>query len=392
MAQPAVQRNATSRAVSHSRPVERVPLGWLDHRDPGLLAELVDAVARVAEAGDFTLGLEVERFEREFAAFCGTSHAVGVSSGTDALVLALRALGVGAGDEVVVPANSFIATAEAVSAVGATPRFTDVDPETSTVTARHVQAAIGPRTRCIIAVHLYGRTVALDPILALGRDAGIPVIEDAAQAHGARWRGRRVGSLGACGCFSFYPAKNLGAWGDAGAVVTGDAHLADRVRLLRSHGERPRHRHRIVGMTARLDSVQATVLRVKLRRLDAWNLRRRETARALTGALAGAGVELPPPPSPGGDHVYHQYVIRTRDRDALRAHLRARGIATAVHYPVPIHRSDAYAPLGYRPGSRPVAEALAETVCSLPVHHGVTEADVERIAAAVHEFARVAAR
>jgi dTDP-3-amino-3,4,6-trideoxy-alpha-D-glucose transaminase len=293
---------------------------------------------------------------------------------------------------VVVPANSFIATAEAVSAVGATPRFADVDAETCTVTADHVRAAMGPRTRCIVAVHLYGRTVALDPILTLARDAGIPVVEDAAHAHGARWRGRRVGSCGACGCFSFYPAKNLGAWGDAGAVVTSDAALADRLRLLRSHGERPRHRHRIVGTTARLDSVQAAVLRVKLRRLERWNERRRATARALTTALAGAGVALPPPPPPGGDHVYHQYVIRTGDRDGLRAHLREQGIATAVHYPVPIHRAEAYAALGYRPGSLPAAEALAGTVCSLPVHHGVTAEDVERIAAAVQELAPAGAR
>jgi dTDP-3-amino-3,4,6-trideoxy-alpha-D-glucose transaminase len=368
-------------------PPDGVPLSWLDHRDPELLAELLSAVAKVAREGTFTLGEEVESFEREFAAYCGTEHAIGVSSGTDALALVLRALGVGAGDEVVVPANSFVATAEAASLVGASPRFADVDPETGTVTAERVNEAIGPRTRCVIAVHLYGRTAELGPILRLARDAGVPVVEDAAQAHGARYRGRRVGSIGICGCFSFYPAKNLGAWGDGGAVVTNDSDLADRVRLLRAHGERPRYRHRIVGTTSRLDALQAAVLRVKLRRLDGWNERRRSTAHALREALAGSGVTSPPPPRAGRDDVAHQYVVRADDRDRLRAHLSRSGIASAVHYPVPIHLSEAYAGLGHGPGSFPVAERLSQTICSLPVHPGVGEQEIERIASAVHAFA-----
>lgn len=379
---PTSVRSATPAASG----LEPVPLCWLDHRDPELLAEVLARIAELARRGTFTLGEEVDRFEREFAAYCDAEHAIGVSSGTEAIVLALRALDVGAGDEVVVPANSFIATAEAVSLVGATPRFADVDPVTRTLTAQSVEAAMGPRTRCIIPVHLYGRTVELEPILALARQAGARVVEDAAQAHGARYGGRRVGSIGDCGCFSFYPAKNLGAWGDAGAVVTGDAELADRVRLLHAHGERPRHHHRVVGTTARLDALQAAVLRAKLRRLDGWNARRRSTARALGEVLAGSAVEIPAPPAPGGDHVFHQYVVTTPDRDGLRAHLDALGIATGVHYPVPIHRSEAYAGLGYRAGSLPVAERLAGTVCSLPVHPGVGEPEIDRLATAVHAF------
>jgi dTDP-3-amino-3,4,6-trideoxy-alpha-D-glucose transaminase len=364
-----------------------VPLSWLDHRDPELFDELLAAVAAVAREASFTLGGEVEAFEREFATYCGTAHAVGVSSGTDALVLALRALGVRSEDEVVVPANSFVATAEAVSLVGATPRFVDVDPDTCTLTRRLVEDAIGPRTRAIVPVHLYGRTVDVAPILALARKAGIWVVEDASQAHGARYRGRRVGSLGVCGCFSFYPAKNLGAWGDGGAVVTSDPELDDRLRLLRAHGERPRHRHRIVGTTARLDAIQAAVLRVKLRRLDGWNERRRSVARALDSALAGSGVALPAPPASDGDHVFHQYVVRAPGRDRLRTWLDRCGIATGVHYPVPIHLTEAYAALGHRPGSFPVAERLAATVCSLAVHPGVAPEDVERLAASIQAFA-----
>jgi dTDP-4-amino-4,6-dideoxygalactose transaminase len=370
-----------------------VPLTRLDNSDPELLEELLEAVARLARRAAFTGGEEVDRFEEELAIYCGTLHAVGLSSGTEALVLALRALGVGPGDEVVVPANSFIATAEAVSLVGATPRFCDVDPDTALVTAALLEPLIGPRTRCLIPVHLYGRTVELDPILALAGAAGIPVIEDACQAHGAMLDGRRAGSLGACGVFSFYPAKNLGAWGDAGALVTDDPQLADRVRLMRSHGERPRYHHRIVGTTARLDAIQAAILRVKLRRLEGFNDGRRRVAGALTAALAGGPVEMPAPVAGGGDHVYHQYVVRTSERDALREYLTARAIATGVHYPVPIHRTQAYAPAVGEPRSLPVCESLAERSCSLPIYPGMTLGEIARVAEAVHDFAefRVAA-
>jgi dTDP-4-amino-4,6-dideoxygalactose transaminase len=361
-----------------------IPLTRLDNADPALLEELLAEVERVARSAAFTLGAEVEAFEEEFAAYCGSRHAVGLSSGTEALVLALRALGVGPGDEVVVPANSFIATAEAVTLAGATPRFVDVDPATALVTAELLEPAIGPRTRCLIPVHLYGRTVEMDPILALARDARVYVIEDACQAHGALIGDRRAGTLADAGCFSFYPAKNLGAWGDGGALVTGDDAIADRVRLLRSHGERPRYHHRIPGTTARLDALQAAILRVKLRRLDAANSGRRHVAAVLSAALDGAPVRRPAPVRGAGDHVFHQFVVTTPARDALREHLAAHGIASAIHYPVPIHRTEAYARADGP--SLPVAESLAEQSCSLPMHQSLSAEEIGVVAAAVHDF------
>ncbi len=366
-----------------------VPLTRMDNADPELMEELLVEVERIARSAAFIGGPEVEAFEDEFAEYCGTAHAVGISNGTDALALALRAMDIGPGDEVVVPANSFIATAEAVTMVGAAPRFVDVDPETALVTAELIEPAIGPRTRCLMPVHLYGRTVDLDPILALARENGIRVLEDACQAHGALLGGRRAGSMGDAGCFSFYPAKNLGAWGDAGALVTNDATIADRVQLLRSHGERPRYHHRMPGTTARLDGIQAAVLRVKLRRLEAANEGRRRVGAALTEALAGAPVKPPALPAPGYDHVYHQYVVETDTREALRDHLAARGVATAIHYPTAIHRTEAYASAGMGPGSAPVAERLAEQICSLPMHPSMDDDEIALVAEAVHEFAAV---
>ena len=364
-----------------------IPLTRMDNADPELFGELLDVVEDVARRAAFTLGEEVDAFEAEFADYCGTEQAVGLSSGTEALVLALRALDVGPGDEVIVPANSFIATAEAVTLVGAVPVFVDVDPDTALVTAAHIEPAIGPRTRCVLPVHLYGRTVDLDPIMELAQAAGIAVVEDACQAHGALLHGRRAGSIGHAGCFSFYPAKNLGAWGDGGALVTNDEQLADRVRLLRSHGERPRYHHRVPGTTARLDALQAAVLRVKLPRLEAANEGRRRVAASLSAALSGGPVRTPCATPAGHDHVYHQYVVVTDDREALRQHLADAGIASAVHYPVAIHRTGAYESLGMGSGSLPIAEALAERVCSLPMHPSMTDDEIARIGAAVHQFA-----
>jgi dTDP-3-amino-3,4,6-trideoxy-alpha-D-glucose transaminase len=364
----------------------RLPITRLDNADPPLLAELLGVVERVASAGAFTLGAEVEAFEAEFAAYCGSPHAVGVSSGTEAIALALRALGIGPGDEALVPANSFIATAEGVSLAGATPVPVDVDPSSHLMTADIVRAAIGPRTRCVIPVHLMGSTVDLDPIMTVARAAGLRVVEDAAQAHGALYRGRRAGSMADAGCFSFYPTKNLGAWGDGGAVVTASAEVAERVRLLRSHGEQPRYHHRIVGTTARLDALQAALLRPKLRRLEAWNADRRRIGAALRDGLADSGVELPDPAGTHGDHVYHLFVVRAKRRDALRAHLLQRGVATAVHYPYPIHRTDAYAHLGMGPGTLPVTERLAEEICTLPLFTTMSPEDVARVIDAIHDF------
>jgi dTDP-3-amino-3,4,6-trideoxy-alpha-D-glucose transaminase len=379
-----VTAGASRARVLHAAP--EIPLTRLDNSDPELLAELLEAVAGVARRAAFVMGEEVDAFEQEFAAYCEVEEAVGVSSGTEALALALRALGMGPGNEVIVPANSFIASAEAVSLVGATPRVVDVDPVTRLMSAAVVEATIGPRTRAVIPVHLYGRTAPLDSILAVARAAGLAVIEDACQAHGARYRGRRVGSLGDCGCFSFYPAKNLGAWGDGGAVVTRDPELAARIRLLRSHGERPRYRHRVVGTTARLDAIQAAVLRVKLRRLERWNVERRGIAAKLAGLLRGSAVIPPGLPSPGEDHVFHQFVVESHQRDALREHLARQGVATAIHYPVPIHRSSAYAELHLPDGSLPVSERLARRICSLPIFPGMSAEQLERVGFAAASF------
>jgi dTDP-4-amino-4,6-dideoxygalactose transaminase len=382
-----------------------VPLTRLDGADPELLALLLADVRGVAERGAFTLGEHVASFERDFAAYCETSFAIGVGSGTQALELSLRALGIGPGDEVMVPANSFIATAEAVSATGATPRLADVCPRSHLLTAETFQAALGPRVRCVIPVHLYGATVDLDPLLDLANAAGVYVLEDACQAHGARYRGRRVGTLGALGAFSFYPTKNLGAWGDGGAVVTADAELAERVALLRSHGERPRYRHRLVGATARLDALQAVILRRKLADLDARNEERRRLGGALRELLAPAleplaklgarnatrggrpPIECVQAPFAGADHVHHLFVVRCPARDELRAQLAARGVASAVHYPTPIHLTEAYRHLGLGPGSLPVSELLAGQICTLPLFAGMTDGELERVAGAVLEYA-----
>jgi dTDP-3-amino-3,4,6-trideoxy-alpha-D-glucose transaminase len=364
----------------------RIPTVRLDQSDPVLMEELLAVVERVAASGAFTGGAEVEAFEAEFAAYCGAEHAVGLSSGTEAIVLALKAMGIGPGDEVIVPSNSFIATAEGVSLAGATPVLVDVDPETHLITAAGVAAAIGPKVRAVIPVHLMGSTVDMDALLEVTRPAGLKVIEDTAQAHGAFIGGRRVGTIGDVGCFSFYPTKNLGGWGDGGGIVTNDAAIADRVRLLRSHGEQPRYHHRIVGTTARLDALQAALLRVKLRRLDAANDARRRLGAALRDGLRGTSVELPAAAVAEGDHVYHLFIVRTKERDALRAHLDGLGVSTAVHYPFPIHRTEAYAELGMSEGSLPVSERLAEEILTLPLFPTMSDQDVSRIVDAVRAF------
>jgi dTDP-4-amino-4,6-dideoxygalactose transaminase len=375
----------------------QVPFTRLDFSDPELLEELLGAVRGIAERGAFTLGEPVEAFEREFASYCETDFAIGVSSGTEALVLALRALEIGPGDEVIVPTNSFIATAEAVSAVGATPRLVDVDPDSHLLTAEIVAANLTPAVRCVIPVHLFGATVDLDPILALTHEAGVHVIEDACQAHGARYRGRRTGSLGVIGCFSFYPTKNLGAWGDGGAVTTNVPELAERIQLLRAHGERPRYQHRIVGTTARLDALQAAVLRGKLARLDTWNEARRRLGSQLRerlgatpgkAAVGSGAIEVTSLPFAEADHVYHLFVVRTKERDALREHLSECGVASAIHYPEPIHLTEAYTDLGLGAGSLPVSERLSKEICSLPLFPSMTDAELDQVATAVLTFAQ----
>lgn len=378
-----------SGATAEIRPGERpgrtpVPFVRLDAAEPELKREILAAVERVGDSAAFTLGAEVEAFEDDFARWCGAAHAVGVSSGTSALELVLRALEIGPGDEVILPTNSFIATAEAVTAAGATPRLVDVDPDTALLTAAIVEAAITDRTRCVIPVHLYGRSVDMDPLLHLCRAHDLRVVEDACQAHGARYRGARAGTHGDAGCFSFYPTKNLGAWGDGGAVVTSDEALAAQLRLLRSHGEGTRHHHEMPSGTHRLHALQAAILAVKLPHLDRWNDQRRAAGAALCEGLSDTAVAVPAPVAADGDHVFHVFVVRTPDRDALRAHLADREIATAIHYPTPIHLQPAYAELGQ--GPLPISERLAKESCTLPIFPSIADAELTAIVDAVGTF------
>jgi dTDP-3-amino-3,4,6-trideoxy-alpha-D-glucose transaminase len=360
-----------------------VPFVRLDSADTVLTADIFAAIERIAGSAAFTLGEELETFEREFAAWCETEHAIGVSSGTSALELTLRALGIGPGDEVVVPTNSFIATAEAVTATGATPVLIDVDEDTALITAELVEAALTERTRCVIPVHLYGRSVEMEPLLALCRARGLHVVEDSCQAHGSRYQGRPAGTHGDAGCFSFYPTKNLGGWGDGGAVVTADADLAERIRLMRSHGEGTRHHHEMAAGTHRLHSLQAAILSVKLKQLSEWNEQRRQAGATLREALSGTDLILPAPAAADGDHVFHLFVVRTPDRDALRDHLNQSGVASAIHYPTPIHLQPAYTP---SQGDLPVSERLAAESCSLPIFPSITDEELDRIAAAASSF------
>ncbi|MDV6011627.1 DegT/DnrJ/EryC1/StrS family aminotransferase [Haloechinothrix sp. LS1_15] len=351
------------------------------HAELGPLIE--QAMCRVARSGWYLLGPELAEFESEFAAYCETSHCVGVGSGADALELTLRALDVGRGDEVIVPSHTFIATWLAVSAVGATPVPVEPDERWSTMDPDRVSAAVTSRTRVIMPVHLYGHPADLEPIERVAERHGLAVVDDAAQAHGARYHGQRVGSRATATAFSFYPGKNLGALGDGGAVVTSDAALADRVRMLRNYGSRQKYRHEVRATNSRLDEVQAAALRVKLGHLDSWNARRRSVATRYRAELAGIeGITLPSVAS-WANPVWHLFVIRCGARDRLRELLSARGIDTLVHYPVPNHLAQAYADHGWTRGSFPRAESLAREVLSLPMGPHMPEHDVTSVVEAV---------
>jgi dTDP-4-amino-4,6-dideoxygalactose transaminase len=349
-----------------------------------MAGELEAAVRRVVERGDFVLGEEVSAFEREFAAYCEVGHAVGLDSGLSALELGLRALDIGPGDEVLTPVNSFIASSSAVSFTGATPVWVDSDPETYNLDVEGARRAITRRTKAIMAVHLYGQPADMDAVAALAHEHGLKVIEDACQAHGARHRGRRTGGLGDFGAFSFYPAKNLGAFGDAGMLTTSDPALAERVRVMRNYGQRRKYEHVAMAWNRRLDTLQAAVLRVKLRRLDDGNAARRRHAARYAQLLEGGGLVLP---QTGADveHVFHLFVVQAPDRDRLAAALAARGISTGLHYPVPIHLQEAYRERGLGSGCFPVAERLAERVLSLPMFPELTGAQIERVAEAIDD-------
>ncbi|MBI2304192.1 MAG: DegT/DnrJ/EryC1/StrS family aminotransferase [Chloroflexi bacterium] len=359
-----------------------IPLVDLRAQYQSIKDEVDEAMQRVIQEGDFIMGPELDHLEEEFASFCSVRHAIGVGSGTAALHLALLACGVGPGDEVVTTPHTFIATAEAVTHCGARPVFVDIDPLTYNIDPRRLEEAITSRTRAILPVHLYGQPADMDPILHIARRRGLRVIEDAAQAHGAEYKGRRVGGLGDAGCFSFYPAKNLGAFGDAGMVTTNDPEVAHQVRLLRNHGRVSKYEHLVEGFGHRLDNLQAAVLRVKLRRLFQWNQRRRAIAQRYNQLFPGSGVATPHEPDYARS-VYHLYVIRVKDREGLQGRLRARGIETGVHYPIPLHLQPAYRHLNHEKGSFPQAEGAAEEVVSLPMYPEMTEEYIQRVAAEV---------
>jgi dTDP-4-amino-4,6-dideoxygalactose transaminase len=348
-----------------------------------LRGELERACLDALTAGEYILGPDVDAFEHEYARFCGVAHGVGVDSGTSALELALRALGIGPGDEVITAASTFVATTLAIIHTGARPVLVDVDRSTYTIDPGAVAAAVTPRTQAIVPVHLYGQCADMEPLLALARRHGLAVVEDACQAHGARHDGRRAGSLGDAAAFSFYPSKNLGAAGDGGMVVTRDADLADRLRLLRNYGQRRKNHSEIVGHNRRLDTLQAAILRAKLSHLDDWNEARRSHAASYDEALADMPV-VRPAVATGNEPVWHLYVIRAADRDTVRDRLAAEGIETGVHYPVPVHLQPSHRSLGYGPGDFPISEQLADEAVSLPMYPELPGDAGERVAAALY--------
>jgi dTDP-4-amino-4,6-dideoxygalactose transaminase len=347
---------------------------------------LGEAMAAVLRRGDFILGKDVEAFEREFAEYCGVAHAVGVDSGLSALELAMRAAGIGPGDEVITQANTFIASVGAVFAVGARPVLVDCD-ENGAIRPEAVKSAMNTATAAIMPVHLFGRICDIEAIVALGDRAGVPVIEDACQAHGALLNGRRAGSFGLASAFSFYPAKNLGAFGDAGILVTDSAEIAKSVRMLRSYGQKTKYEHVTLPLNHRLDTIQAAALRVKLPHLDKWNARRQYLADAYREHLAGLPVRIAPA-DVEGRHVYHLFVIEANQRDALKATLAERGIETGIHYPIPLHQQVALKDLGYRPGAFPNSERLAARSLSLPMYPEMSLEQVEQVVAGIRAHYR----
>lgn len=354
-----------------------VPFVDLKAQFRSLRAEIVPRVTQVMEDATFVLGPDVTRFETNFASYLGAAHCIGVESGTAALQFALEAVGIGPGDDVIVPANTYIASALAVSAIGARPVLVDVD-RTYFIDPNLLEAALTPRTKAIMPVHLYGQAMPMDAVMAFARERGLFVVEDACQAHGARWNGRRAGTFGDVGCFSFYPGKNLGAYGDGGAIVTGDAAIADRLRLMRDFGQRKKYEHLIKGGNCRLDSMQAAVLDVKLAHLDAWNEARRRHADAYDARLAEIGITTPVRLHDEG-HVYHLYVIEVEQRDRIAETLRGRGIQTGIHYPIPIHLQQAYAELELGRGAFPRTERSAERVLSLPMFPELTREQIDLV-------------
>lgn len=367
----------------------QIPLVDLTTQFEALRSEILPAVEQVMQQGHFILGEEVALFEQEFARYCGVSHAIGVASGTDALHLVVRALGIGPGDEVITVANTFIATALGITYTGATPVFADARADDFNIDLAAIEAAITPQTKAIVAVHLYGQPADMPAIREIATRHGLKLIEDAAQAHGAMIGDRRVGSWSDVACFSFYPGKNLGAYGDGGAIVTDDGELAERIRLLRNYGQQNKYVHTMHGYNSRLDSMQAAILRIKLRHLDGWNERRRQAARRYSDLLAEDAVALPQERA-GMRHVYHLYVIRSSKRDALLDYLREKQIYCGIHYPIALHQQQPYRGIRTVPEGAPVSTALASSILSLPIFPEISEAQIERVVTEIKRFIRQA--
>ena len=364
---------------------QSIPLVDLKAQYRSIRSEIDDAIQRILDNTSFILGSEVSTFEDDYAAFCHADRCVGVSSGTSALVLSLRALDIGPGDEVITVSHTFIATAEAISAVGATPVFIDIDPRTYNMNAAQLETAITPATRAVLPVHLYGQPAAMPAIRQIAQTHNLAVIEDAAQAHGATWQGQYTGTLADVACFSFYPGKNLGAYGDAGAVVTNNQAIADTISMLRDHGRTSKYLHVRKGYGERIDAMQSAILGTKLPHMAAWTAARRRLAARYTELLADCELELPYV-APEADPVWHLYVIRTPQRDDMLAYLKENGIGAGIHYPVPLHLQPAYADLGYSAGDFPVTEVVANTCLSLPIYPEMTDEQQDYVVAKVKAF------
>lgn len=363
-----------------------LPFFDLNRQNASLRTELDRAVAAIITSGKFILGEAVADFEREAAAYCGTAHAIGVASGTDALHLALKAVGVKEGDEVITTPFTFVATADAIAYCDAKPVFVDIEPNTFNIDPEKIEEHINPKTKAILPVHLYGQSCAMDRIIALAKKYHLAVVEDCAQAIGAKFSGKKVGSMGDIGCFSFFPTKNLGCFGDGGLVTTNDPRLADELRVLRGHGSRKTYHYDLIGFNSRLDALQAAVLRVKLPHLDEYIGLRRRNAEIYRQRLAGLPGVVLPGELPQGLHTYNQFTIRAKERDQLLDHLRGLGIGSAVYYPLSLHLQTAFASLGYRPGSLPQSELAQSEVLSLPIFPELTVTEVEASASAVRSF------
>jgi dTDP-4-amino-4,6-dideoxygalactose transaminase len=389
------QASRSTRSLDHNAQIHRftpnhkmkVPFLDLKAHHAPFIEKFDRAIREVIESSAFAGGPFVEKFEEEFAEFCGSSFAIAVGNGTDALWLTLLGLGIDEGDEVITVPNTFIATAEAITYCKARPVFVDVDPNTFTMNPAELEKSLTEKTKAIIPVHLFGQPADMDPILEFARANGLFVVEDAAQAHGAEYKGRKAGTMGDAGCFSFYPGKNLGAFGEAGAVVTNDPELRKQIQMLRDHGQSRKYYHALMGWNCRMDGIQAAVLSIKLRHLDEANGLRRKHATEYSQALAGIDEVLTPFEAMYARHVYHVYAIRVQERDVVARNLQDRGVGCAVHYPVPIHLQEACRNLGYKKGAFPIAESLADQFLSLPMFPELTKEQIEYVVRCVTEAA-----